>query len=71
MLDFRSGKLKVCRNHISLPLLQGEVARRNDETEGINANDKDIIRNLFFDNPSVSFADSSLYTREPKNFSKI
>ena len=51
-------------------MLQGEVARRNDETEGINANDKDIIRNLFFDNPSVSFADSSL-AREPKNFSKI
>ena len=59
------------KNFFSLPLLQGEVSRRDDETEGINANDKDIIRNLFFDNLSVSYADSSLYTREPKNFSKI
>ena len=63
--------LKFAENIVAFLLLQGEVLRRNDETEGINANDKEIIRNLFFDNPSASFADSSLYTREPKNFSKI
>ena len=36
MLDFRRRYFKVCRNHFSFPLKQGEVSRRNDETEGIN-----------------------------------
>ena len=37
----------------------------------INHKNNIRIRNKFFDNPSVSFADSSLYTREPKSFFKI
>ena len=57
------------KTFFSLPLLQGEVARRNDVTEGISANFK-ANKTLFFDNLSVSFADSSL-AREPKGFIKI
>ena len=48
-----------------------KVSRRDDETEGIKANEKVYRNNKFLINPSVSFADSSLYTREPDNFIKI